>query len=450
MKKIKDIIVVGFALFAMFLGAGNLIFPPTLGAIAGDQWIGALVGFILTGVGLPVLGVVAASKAGGKSTDVAKHLGEKPAMFLTFMIVICIGPLLAIPRTAAVTYEIGIKPLFPNASPIISAIVFFLITLFFTINSTKVIDKVGAILTPLLLVVLAVVILVGIFSPIGIPINTGNEHNFLRGFEEGYQTMDALASLVFATIIIQSIADKGYDDLKDRIRITITAGIIAAMGLFIVYGGFLYLGATASGVFSPEFSRAELLIGIVNKLLGNSGGIILSIAVSLACLTTSVGLTATAGNFFSQFSSKLNYKTVVYLVCAFSVFFAINGVDTIISLSVPLLTLMYPVTIVLIILSLFDDFIRYKSIYKGACLGALIVSIIQNFLAAEDQINNLLEKLRYSPFFANMTPESVNFDTSIKIIESLPLATEGFAWIVPGIVLGLVFIFLEKSKTNSQ
>lgn len=222
------------------------------------------------------------------------------------------------------------------------------------------------------------------------------------------------------------------------------------MGLFIVYGGFLYLGATASGVFSPEFSRAELLIGIVNKLLGNSGGIILSIAVSLACLTTSVGLTATAGNFFSQFSSKLNYKTVVYLVCAFSVFFAINGVDTIISLSVPLLTLMYPVTIVLIILSLFDDFIRYKSIYKGACLGALIVSIIQNFLAAEDQINNLLEKLRYSPFFANMTPESVNFDTSIKIIESLPLATEGFAWIVPGIVLGLVFIFLEKSKTNSQ
>lgn len=246
MKKIKDIIVVGFALFAMFLGAGNLIFPPTLGAIAGDQWIGALVGFILTGVGLPVLGVVAASKAGGKSTDVAKHLGEKPAMFLTFMIVICIGPLLAIPRTAAVTYEIGIKPLFPNASPIISAIVFFLITLFFTINSTKVIDKVGAILTPLLLVVLAVIILVGIFSPIGIPINTGNEHNFLRGFEEGYQTMDALASLVFATIIIQSIADKGYDDLKDRIRITITAGIIAAMGLFIVYGGFLYLGATAS------------------------------------------------------------------------------------------------------------------------------------------------------------------------------------------------------------
>jgi LIVCS family branched-chain amino acid:cation transporter len=449
-KKFRDTIVVGFALFAMFLGAGNLIFPPTLGAIAGDKWIGALIGFILTGVGLPVLGVIAASKAGGKSVDVAKHLGEKPAMLLTFMIVICIGPLLAIPRTAAVTYEIGIKPLFPSASPIISAIIFFLITIFFTINSTTVIDKVGSILTPLLLIVLSAIIIVGITMPIGVPVNTGAEQNFLRGFEEGYQTMDALASLVFATIIIQSIADKGYDHLNEKIQITIRAGIISALGLFMVYGGFLYLGATSSGVFSSDLSRAELLIGIVNELLGNTGSVILSIAVSLACLTTAVGLTATAGNFFSQFSSKLTYEMVVYLVCAFSGFFAINGVDTIISLAVPLLTLMYPVTIVLIVLSLFDNFIKYKSVYKGACVGALILSVIQNFLAAEDQINNILENLRYSPFFANMTPESVNFDTPIRIIQSLPLATEGFAWIVPAVVLGFIFMLIEKSKVKSQ
>lgn len=450
MKKFKDIIIVGFALFAMFLGAGNLIFPPTLGMIAGEKWLGSMIGFMLTGVGLPMLGVIAASKSGGKTTDVAKHLGEKQAMFLTFMIVLCIGPLLAIPRTAAVTYEIGVKPLFPNVSPIISAITFFLITLFFSTNSTTVIDKVGSILTPILLIVLTILIFVGIFMPIGVPIDTGNSQNFLRGFEEGYQTMDALASLIFATIIIQSIADKGYNDIKEQTNITITAGIIAATGLLIVYGGFVYLGATSSGIFPSELSRADLLMAIVYELLGKTGSIILSIAVSLACLTTAVGLTATAGNFFSQFSEKLTYKTVVYLVCAFSGFFAINGVDTIIALAVPILTVMYPLTIVLIVLSFFDKYIKYKWIYKGASLGALLMSLIQNFLAAEDQINNILVRIRFSPFFANMTPESVNFDTPIKIIESLPLATEGFAWIVPAITLGIIFGILEKSKSTGN
>lgn len=448
MKKFKDIIIIGFALFAMFLGAGNIIFPPSLGAIAGDQWFSAMVGFILTGVGLPVLGVIAASKAGGSSRAVFKPIGDKAATFLTFMIVICIGPLLAIPRTAAVTHEIGVLPLFPNLSPVITAIVFFGITLFFTVNASSVIDKVGSILTPILLIVLAIIIIMGIISPIGVPINTNNDQNFLRGFEEGYQTMDALASLVFASIIIQSISDKGYNSPKERIKLTIIAGIIAAVGLFMVYGGFVYLGGTYSGSFSHEMSRAELLISVVNEIMGSSGSIILGIAVSLACLTTSVGLTATAGNFFSSFSDKLSYKTVVYIVCGFSAFFAINGVDTIIALSVPILTVLYPVTIVLIVMSLLDRFIKYKSAYKGACLGALIVSLIQNFLSAEDQINNILERIRFSPFFANMTPERVNFDTPISIIESLPLATEGFAWIVPALILGIVFALIERSKTK--
>lgn len=449
MKKFKDIIIVGFALFAMFLGAGNLIFPPTLGMIAGEEFLPAMIGFMSTGVGLPVLGVIAASKAGGKTTDVAKHLGEKPAMFLTFMIVLCIGPLLAIPRTAAVTHELSISPIFPNVSPIVTAVGFFLITLFFTINASSVIDKVGSILTPVLLIVLAIIVFTGIFMPMGVPADTGSTQNFLRGFEEGYQTMDALASLVFATIIIQSIADKGYSDLNEQIKITIIAGLIAAAGLFMVYGGFVYIGATGSGIFSSDLSRADLLIALVDRLLGSVGSGVLGLAVGLACLTTSVGLVATAGNFFSGLSDKLSYKTVVYIVCAFSAFFAINGVDTIISLSVPLLTVMYPVTIVLIVLSLFDRFIKYKSVYKGACLGALIFSILQNFLAAEDLINSLLERLSVSPFFANITPERVNFDTPIRIIESLPLATQGFAWIVPAIVLGICFGLWERSRKSS-
>ncbi|MDO5027885.1 MAG: branched-chain amino acid transport system II carrier protein [Bacillota bacterium] len=448
MKKFKDIIVVGFALFAIFLGAGNLIFPPTLGLMAGKSWLATMFGFMLTGVGLPVLGVIATGKAGGNTTDVFKPLGNKAAKLMTFLILLAIGPLLAIPRTAAVTYEIGVRPNF-NVSPVISAIVFFAIVLYFTLNAMAVVDKIGSILTPLLLVVLSVLIIAGISNPIGQPIVTENSRHFLRGFEEGYQTMDGLGSLVLATIIIQSIVQKGYTDQKEKFQLTVFAGLIAAFGLFLVYGGFIYLGATASGVLSNDLSRADLLIALVNSILGDWGNIILGLAISLACLTTAVGLTATAGNFFSEaFHDKISYKGVVYFVCAFSAFSAINGVDTLINFAVPILTVLYPVTIVLIVMSMFDGFIKHKAAYKGACLGALIISLSQNILNAEDKINYLLERISLSPFFANITPTRVNFDTPIAVIESLPLSSKGFAWIVPAIVLGLVFALVERGKDH--
>lgn len=445
-KKKKDTLITGFALFAIFLGAGNLIFPPTLGHIAGTKWASSMAGFMLTGVGLPVLGIIAAAKAGGRTIDVFKHLGPKAANIMTFIIILAIGPLLAIPRTAAVTYEIGVKPVF-GISPVISAVIFFAIVLYFTLNAMSVVDKVGSILTPILIAVLAILIIVGITNPIGTPIVTGNTKNFLRGFEEGYQTMDGIGSLVLATIIIQSIAQKGYEERKDQVRMTCISGFIAALGLFCVYGGFIYLGATSSGVLPKDLSRAELVIELVNGILGSWGGVILGLAISLACITTAVGLTATAGNFFAAvFNNKVSYKSIVWITCAFSAFFAINGVDTLIAFAVPILTVIYPVTIVLIVMSLADDFIKHKSAYRGACLGAFIMSLIQNILNAEDSINRFLETIRVSPFFANITPERVNFDTPISIIESLPLASQGFGWIIPAIVLGVAFAIYEARK----
>ena len=167
----------------------------------------------------------------------------------------------------------------------------------------------------------------------------------------------------------------------------------------------------------------------------------------MACITTAVGLTATAGNFFAAvFNNKVSYKSIVWITCAFSAFFAINGVDTLIAFAVPILTVIYPVTIVLIVMSLADDLIKHKSAYRGACLGAFVMSLIQNILNAEDSINRFLETIRVSPFFANITPERVNFDTPISIIESLPLASQGFGWIIPAIVLGVAFAIYEARK----
>lgn len=442
-KKCRDVSVVGFALFAMFLGAGNLIFPPTLGRIAGDAWSPTMLGFMATGIGLPILGIISTSKAGGRMQDIAKPLGRNSSTILGFLIMLAIGPLLAIPRTAAVTYEIGIKPLFPNFSPVLASAIFFGITIHFALNSSEVVDKVGTYLTPMLLVTLLIIIGTGIFFPMGTPISTGATKNFLRGFEEGYQTMDALGSVVLASIVIQNINKRGYPKGKEQIRLTVMAGIIAGLGLAVVYGGLVYIGATGSGLFSTDLSRVELLMELIAQLFGTYGKAALGIAVSLACLTTSIGLTATAGDYFSSFSESISHRHVVYATCGFSAFFSIYGVDNIINFAVPILSVLYPVTIALIVMTLFDRFIPQKSAYKGATLGALLVSVTQTLAHSSEQINSLLARLQGNSYLSWMTPQSVNFETPVKVIESLPLAQQGLAWVFPAIIMALIFALVE-------
>ncbi|MEG0371090.1 MAG: branched-chain amino acid transport system II carrier protein, partial [Clostridium sp.] len=204
-KSIKDIIIVGFALFAMFFGAGNLIFPPTLGLATGDAWLPGMIGFLVTGIGLPLLGILAASKAGGSLEDVGNKVNGTFSRIFAVAIMLSIGPLFAIPRTAATTFEIGVQPFFGQSSTLMVAIVsiiFFAVTVYFSINPSTVVEKVGKILTPVLLISLLVIIVKGIFSPMGDPISTGIEGSFGRGFTDGYNTMDALASMVFAGIVI--------------------------------------------------------------------------------------------------------------------------------------------------------------------------------------------------------------------------------------------------------
>lgn len=425
MKKFNDVLVIGLALFAMFFGAGNLIFPTYIGLLSGDKWFISLMGFLLTGIGLPLVGIIVMSKNDGDFEKFAGKVGVNFSKILGIVIMLAIGPLLAIPRTGATTYEMGVKPLFPNVSPILATSIFFAINLYFVINPSSVIDKIGKILTPILLVMLSIIIVKGIITPIGELKVTAIENPFSRAFIEGYQTMDALASTVFAGIVIASVVSKGYKDKKDQIKLTVLSGAIAALGLLLVYGGLMYLGATTSKIYNQEIAKTALTIEITQRLLGNFGKIALAVAVTFACLTTSVGLTATAGEFFSKLTkNKVTYKAVVILVTVFSAIVSNFGVEKIVKIAVPLLVTVYPVVIVLIALNIFDDFIKNKNSYKGAVYVTLLLSIVDGISAI-----------------------GINLSKLQNILSRLPFAKAGFGWILPA-MLGLLISSAITTENN--
>lgn len=427
-KTFNDVIVIGFALFAMFFGAGNLIFPPSLGLMAGNKWVTALIGFLLTGVGMPLLGVLAVSKSGGSIEKFAGKVSPTFAKILGTVVMLAIGPLLAIPRTGATTFEMAVKPIFQNANPIVASIIFFTITLFFTISPSKVIDNIGKILTPILLVTVGIIIFKGITTPVGELAVTNFTNPFSRGFTEGYQTMDALASIVLTSIVTAGIIAKGYTDQKQQIKLTVLSGIVAASGLLLVYGGLMYLGATAVNIFPADVAKTDLIINITGLLMGGWGKIALGLTVGLACLTTAIGLTATAGEFFSKLSNnRVSYRTVVILITLFSTIVSNAGVETIINLAVPLLVTVYPVVIVLITLSIFDNLIKNRGVYIGAVYGALFVSL-----------------------FDALAGIGVNITSVREIINMLPFADQGFYWIAPAVIGALFGAVLFRNKVSMQ
>jgi LIVCS family branched-chain amino acid:cation transporter len=424
-KTNKDVVVVGFALFAMFFGAGNLIFPPFLGVISGSSWITGFGGFLLADVGLALLAVAAAAKCNGEISQILGRAGKKLALVLGSAIMICLGPLLAIPRTAATTFEMGVAPIFNGFSPILFSILFFALTFILTIKPSKVVDIIGQYLTPALLVALGVLIVKGIMSPLG-DINPQPMINdiFAEGVKQGYQTMDALGAVALSTVIITSLTNKGYTDQNQKVKLTMKAGIVAAIGLFLVYGGLTYLGATVSKIYGQDVVRTSLIVEITASLLGHPGKIILALIVGLACLTTAIGLVSATAQFFSKLSNgKVKYETIVTVVCIFSAVVSNFGVSTIIQFSGPILDIIYPATVVLVIMTLFSSKIKNDNAFKGATYMALIVSVLT---------------------VAN------NLGVSIPMVTKLPFNSLGFNWIVPVLIAGIVGNFIPSSRKEAR
>ncbi|AXJ01143.1 branched-chain amino acid:cation transporter, LIVCS family [Cyclonatronum proteinivorum] len=420
-KQFRDAFIIGVALFAMFFGAGNLIFPPYMGLLGGESWALTFLGFAFTGIGLPLLGILAASRAGGSVEHLASRVSSVFGIILSVIVLLAIGPLLAIPRTAATAFELGAAAIWPEFSAVLFSVLFFGMTFWFTMNRNNVIRKIGKYLTPFLVLTLAWIIVRGIFFPIGEPGSASLRSPFGDGFREGYQTMDALASLVFTQIVIAALVYQGYKSTAEQTRLTLIAGSIAALGLLLVYGGLMYLGATAAGLFESNVERTTLLIGITEALLGGSGAIALGIAVTIACLTTAIGLTATVAEYFSRLTAqRLSYRTVAVITVVFSGFFAIRGVTEIVNIAYPLLVLVYPVAIVLILLTITGGTFIHRFVYVGGVSGALLVSIPEALHIAG---------IASGPFTI--------------VLALIPFAEAGFAWAVAGLagmLIGLLTV----------
>ncbi|WP_195336005.1 branched-chain amino acid transport system II carrier protein [Paraclostridium bifermentans] len=423
MNKNKDILIIGFALFSMFFGAGNLIFPPYIGISSGSSWLISFLGFILADVGIILLSIIAISKAGSLQ-NVIGRAGKKFGITLEFLMMLCLGPILVIPRTGATTFEMSILPLAKNFNPVLFSVIFFSITLLLTIKPTKVMDIIGKFLTPILLLSLAFLIVKGIVSPIGNLEYVNSSDLFITGVTQGYQTMDALGIGGIVALIMTSLVSKGYTDKNENISLAIKSALIACVGLTIVYGGLTYLGATASSLYDTNISQTALLINITHHLLGNTGTIMLAIVVGFACLTTSIGLTSVTAKFFEDLTNeKLKYEHIVIFICVFSAIVSNFGVDKIIQIAIPILSLIYPVTIVLVVMNIFKKIIPNDMTLKGAAYVTLLISSL-----------NVIDSL----------------GLSIQFVHKIPLASLGFNWILPAIIGGIVFSFIPaKSKSTT-
>lgn len=421
-KSMFDIVVIGLALFAMFFGAGNLIFPPYLGLNAGTSWITGFMCFFIADVGLALVAIIAMIKTGDVSMNaITGKLGKVPSILINSLIVLCIGPFLAIPRTAATTFEMGVLPIMPNFNSWVFGAIFFGIVLALTIRPSSVIDVIGKFLTPALVVCLLGLIVIGFVNPIG-EITPPQDFNTIKeGIMAGYQTLDVLASLVFVIIIISAARNKGYTETKETMNVVLKSSIVAAIALFVIYGGLTYLGATTSAGGFEDYNQAGLVVAITQALVGSYGVVILGIIVFFACLTTAIGLTSSCASYFQEVTNgKASYTMVVILTVGFSYVVSNFGISTIISVAAPILMLLYPVVLVMIILTLFSNSIKNNNIYIGAALFALIISAMD---------------------------VSLGYGAPFEFVKNLPLATYQCGWVVPAIIGGILGKFVPSKAT---
>lgn len=423
-KSTKDAFIIGLALFAMFFGSGNLIFPPYLGKLVGNKYPIAILGFLITGVGLPLLGILSCAKINGTFKDIAAPVGKIFSIAVTTAIILAIGPMIAIPRTAATTYELSIQPFFPSINITIAIIIYFLINLAFVLRPSSIIDTIGKFLTPALLILLLTIIIKGILMPIDSIAITPFENVFSTSLLEGYQTMDATASVIFASIIIAAVRQKGYDDVSDIIKITSLSGIIAVIGLGTIYGGLMYLGSQTVNIFPADITKTALLTQITQTILGRTGSVFLALAVALACMTTSIGLTSSAAKYFEDITNgKLNYKLNAIIVSIMSILIATLGVDDIVAFAFPILQILYPIVIVLVILTFLG--FNNKTVLTITAYTTLFVGILDN-----------LKSVGLNIGFIN------------KFISFIPLSNIGFSWLIPAVIAFLFSLTYVKLKGN--
>ncbi|MDU5229336.1 MAG: branched-chain amino acid transport system II carrier protein [Anaerococcus sp.] len=422
----KKILISGFALFAIFFGAGNLIFPPFLGMHSGDGWFVSSMGFNLSDSLLILLGILAVSKRSANLNEFGVKISKNFGSILSLICITLVGPLLSIPRTGATTFEVGILPFYPNFNKVLFSFLFFVLVYVLTINGSKVIDRVGKYLTPMLLLILAFLIIKGITYP-DVALKSTPENKLSLGFVEGYQTMDSLGPVFTTGIILNDFRNKGFKKQDDLIKATIYSGLIAVLGLVIVYTGLTFIGAKSIAYAETSITRTDLFITIAENLLGRNLQAALSLVVGFACLSTAIGLLSAFATNFAEKSDRFSYKFYVRLGVIISFILSILGVEKIMEISIPILLFIYPIVISLYILNLIDRDSIDPILYK-------IVVTAVGFVSLADSI------------------KAIGFEDNfyVNAMAKLPLQESGFGFVFAFIVSFLIALIIAKSKKGIE
>ncbi len=438
----KDYLTIGSMLFGLFFGAGNLIFPVHMGQEAGSAVFLANLGFLVTGIGLPFLGVIAIGSSQSNGLfDLASKVNKRYAFIFTILLYLVIGPFFALPRLATTSFEIGLSPFiskeFTTLGLAIFSVAFFVVAWLFSRKPSKLLDYVGKFLNPLFLVLLGILLVLAFTRPMGsvatAPVQTAYENTpFITGFIEGYNTLDALASLAFGIIIVTTIRQRGVTKPSTVALDTIKSGAVSILLMGLIYSLLAYMGTMSLGIFPLSDNGGIALAQIANHYLGTFGSLILALIVIVACLKTGIGLISAFSETFIELFPKQNYLFFATGVSIMACLFANIGLTKIIEFSIPVLMFLYPLAMTLILLAILGPLFSHSSrVYQMTTYFTLIASVVDGL---------------------NASPAFISTSTVAKTIISfgenyLPLFSIGMGWVLPasiGFVIGLLWHFIKR------
>jgi len=425
----KKLILISFMIFSMFFGAGNLIFPAFLGRASGSEvWL-SMTGFIISAAGLPILGIIAIAKIGGLNA-LGSRISPTFTLIFAIIIYISIGPLMAIPRAASVSFEMVVIPFLTDgyldkAWPLmIYSILFFCIVLWLSLSPSKLVDRFGKLLTPTLLILILIIFIKSIFTPLGgasLPTEAYEEASIFKGFLDGYLTMDLLGSLVFGIVIVNTIRTQGIEDRKSISKAMMIGGLGAGILLTIIYCILGFLGSTSGIAFGEVENGTTVLTQVMGQLFGNGGSILLGVVFLIACLCVSIGLVISCSEYFANIIPRLSYKQWVIAITIISACIANLGLNTILTFSVPILGMIYPIAVVIILLVFIEDWFncnRYVYIFSVSLTAVYSIIVTLN----SSLLNNNLDVL----------------------LNHIPLHTVGVGWVLPSIIGAIIGLFIKN------
>ncbi|WP_286809059.1 branched-chain amino acid transport system II carrier protein [Leclercia sp. UBA2479] len=425
--RIRDIIILGFMNFALFVGAGNIIFPPFIGLQAGTSVWTAAAGFLLRGVGLPVITAIAMAKAGGALSAVTRPVGRVCGLLLAVICYLCIGPFFATPRTATVSYELAVQPFTGSERwlPVWSA-VYFGIVILVSLYPGRLLDTVGRFLSPVKILALIVLAVAALAYPAGQPRAPEGVYAtaaFSQGLTSGYLTMDTMASLAFGLVIVNAIRSRGVTSGRLITRYAVCSGLIAGAGLALVYLSLFRLGTGSTGLTVSATNGAQVLSAYVHHVFGAGGDAFLGALITLACLVTAIGLTCACAAWFSSVT-RISYRAYAWFFAAFSMLVSNMGLTQLIAFSVPALTAVYPVFIVLVL----TYFIRTRFYSPARVIApAALVSFLFGIADALSSAG-----ISVWPFM---------------LVQFLPLHNQGLAWLLPSVAVMLAAAVADRWRS---